>query len=142
MEKLLLIICMISINHVHSQNVKAKVVYEATSVGINASRLGLDYQYPDYEILDSPKKPVLFHLIVNGNEAMFQPEYDLPTKKKMGFSYDKTAVLAQHDKVYYTNSNTGESFFQSFWTVNTLVSTDEVTWKLGDESKKIGDYFC
>jgi len=134
--------CFISINIVYSQELKAMVVYEATLTKDDFVGSSNDFRFSKKQDVALSEKAVLFHLIVDGNEAIYRPEYDLPTKRKLGFKYDKTAVIARHDRIYYTNSDTRESYFQSFWTKDILVSTDTIDWELAEESKKIGPYIC
>ena len=138
----LVLLCLIGFNIVYSQELKAMVVYEATLTNDNTVNSPFDFLLSEKQDVALSEKAVLFHLIVDGNEAIYRPEYDLPTKRKLGFKYDKTAVMALHDRIYYTNSDTGESYFQSFWIKDILVSTDTIDWELTEESKRVGPYVC
>jgi len=131
----------------HSQDFKGKVVYnvEFENNISNSPKPIINDLFKIRVSVDQKeeeKKEVNFHLLVNGHEALFQSEYDLPTKKKLGFTYDKGAAMSQHENIYYYNSRSKENFYQSFWTKNHLVHVDSVNWKLTNESRIIGNYLC
>jgi len=142
MKIVLVLLCLISFHVTFSQELEALVIYEATLINDNIVDSSFDIHLSTKQDVALSEKAVLFHLIIDGNEAIYRPEYDLPTKRKLGFKYDKTAVIALHDRIYYTNSDTGESSFQSFWIKDILVSTDTIEWELEEESKKVGQHIC
>ncbi|GGW51923.1 GLPGLI family protein [Arenibacter certesii] len=137
-----------SINFIHSQNLKAKITYQATLNNEDFySRLVKDSTRTqverDAEInAISSSSPMNFHLFISGTEGLYQAEYDLPTKRSLGYKPNRTGIFARHDNIYYTNLETKEKFYQSFWSKEVLVDLDKVNWKLTQESKKIENYMC
>jgi len=137
---ILLSLCVVNL---HSQSLSAKIIYNVSSENV----LPPEPEYLNFGWTDGLKtiadeKPIKFILTIHGHEALFEPEFDLPTKKKLGYTYDRAAKLAEHDKIYYYNGKTGQSFFQSFWSKHYLVSVDRPEWTYTDETKKIGGYNC
>ena len=96
---------------------------------------------PPY-IENSTKQPTIFFLWFNGDKALFEAEYDLPTKRQKGFTFDRTAMAAMHERTYYYDSSLNQGFFQSFFLKEYLVSFDDVHWVYTNETKEIGGYTC
>lgn len=135
-------------NYSYAQDFKGKITYQATLNNDDFhNRLVKDSTLTklarDTEIRDiSSTSPINFHLFISGSESIYQAEYDLPTKRSLGYKPNRTGRIAQDNNIYYTNLKTKEKFYQSFWTKEVLVSLDKVNWKLTQETKKIGNYTC
>ena len=87
-------------------------------------------------------KPTTFYLFINGNESLYKAPLDPEARMNEGYGQNRTVNVAQYENVYYTNLETEEKIFESFWTRGILVKVDKIDWILTDETKKIGDYLC
>lgn len=148
MKKVTVLIFLLIINLSLSQDLKGKVTYQAslnsedflTRLEKNTS---LDKQRKDYQLKNvSTSSEMNFHLLFRDDESLFQAEYDLITKRNLGYKYNRTGEMAQDDRIYYTNLKTKENFYQSFWTKEVLVENEEINWVLSQETKKIGNQIC
>lgn len=143
MKNLLIILTFLLFNAVQSQFSKGKITYRATledngSLG-NIESTG----FPKKIIPNQPSDPpIIFHLFVKGDSGLYQAEYDLETKRKLGFKQNNTALVAGHDRIYYNNLETKENYYQSFWTKDVLVNVENHKWNITKETKKIGNYIC
>jgi GLPGLI family protein len=130
----------------YSQDFNAKIVYKATLDNENyrlriLNDTTIEYDIKTWRLQDiSNKEPIKFHLLINGNQALYKSEYDMIDRVNHG--WNMTSVIAQEQRVYYTNSQTKERFFESFFTEGVLVDLDDINWTLTQESKKIGNYTC
>ena len=133
------------VNSLSSQSLTARITYNVFSENIKSSQSQSHFlNFGQIEHLEtvSAKKPINFILTIQDHEARFEPEFDLPTKKNLGYTFDRVATLAEHDKIYYHDRRTGQSLFQSFWTKNYVVSVDKPEWTYTGETKKIGGFTC
>lgn len=132
----------------YSQALSGKITYQASLNSeefikrLNSDSLASDYQKKIQTNNVLTAKPMNFHLLINKNEALFQAEYDLITQRRIGLKQNKTGSVAGHDKIYYSNTQTEENIFQSFWTKEVLVSLKKLDWILTQETKTIGKYIC
>ncbi|WP_150452278.1 GLPGLI family protein [Arenibacter lacus] len=147
-QLIIILVLLFSFNFSYAQLIKAKIVYQATLSNQDYyNRLVKDSTLTqvarDTEInAISSSSPMNFHLFISGTEGLYQAEFDLPTKKSLGYKPNRTGRIAGHDNIYYTNLETKEKFYQSFWTKEILVDLNSVNWKLTQETKKIGNYTC
>lgn len=86
--------------------------------------------------------PTIFYLTFNKSESLYKSQYDMKTNRKLGLLLNQTGNVARHERIYYSNKEKNESFFQSFWTQEVLVNQEDVIWTITKEAKKIGDYNC
>ena len=143
MKNLLIIFMFLLFNAVHSQFSKGKITYKATLEDHGSVEDSELTGFPKAIIPDKPSSsPIIFHLFFKDNSALYQAEYDLETKRKLGFKYNKTGVVAEHNRIYYNNLETKENYYQSFWTKDVLVNVENHKWNITKETKKIGDYIC
>ncbi|WP_157941291.1 MULTISPECIES: GLPGLI family protein [Arenibacter] len=149
MRKIIILILVFgSVFKIHSQEFKAKITYQATlnnddfyvrlAKDSTLTKIERETQIEDI----STTRSMNFHLFISGTEGLYQAEYDLPTQRSMGFKSNRTGRIARGGNIYYTNLETKEKFYQSFWTMEVLVDLKKVNWKLTQETKKIGDYTC
>ncbi|MCM4173959.1 GLPGLI family protein [Arenibacter sp. TNZ] len=149
MKQIIVVLALLlSFNFAYTQILKGKVTYQAT--------LNNDDFYnrliKDTIMTQTRKKlhletisstyPSKFHLMINGNEALYQAEYDPATKVRIGYKPNRTDRVAQHENIYYSDLETNEKFYESFWTKGVLVNLNEIDWTLTQETKKIGVYIC
>jgi GLPGLI family protein len=143
MKAIQILVYFILINIGTAQSQKALIIYETIRVDNDHIRnKPISVEELDNLNLQMSKHKILFHLLVNDNEAIYQAEYDLPTKRELGFGFDETAILGEHEKVFYSNSETKDAFYRSFWTKNILVDTEAMNWNLINETKEIEGYLC
>ncbi len=90
----------------------------------------------------STTRPTEFYLYINGNEAIYRAPFDPQKYVSLGYKPNRTNNVARQENIYYTNSQTKEKYYESFWTPGVLVNLNEIDWKLGKETKKIGEYTC
>ncbi|WP_299520918.1 GLPGLI family protein [Winogradskyella sp.] len=147
MKKLMLLFsCFSTLLISHAQDIEAKIVYKATLDNenyrlriLNDSTIEEDVK--TWKLQDiSNKKPVNFHLLINGNQALYKSEYDMTDRMNLG--WNMTSIISQEERVYYTNSETKEKFFKPYFAEGILVDLGDVDWTLTKESKKIGKYIC
>jgi GLPGLI family protein len=146
MKNFFTIILLFSTCLISAQELMGKVTYLATFDDYEEDMLNID------EISVFPKKmnsdekisnsPIYFHLFFNKSKALFQAEYDLPTKRKLGFKFNKTGLMTSHENKYYIDLKEEDNYYQSFWSQDILVDLEDVNWTLTDETKKIGNFIC
>ena len=148
MKNIIYFILIVSINS-FSQKFNGKVTYRIKSNSdsyINSVKndLALSEHIKEGIIKDfSSNKPVNFILYVNKNEAIYKAEINKETRLKLnGPVMNVTSIMAGDNYVYYTNLSTGQRQFQNFDFPNILVNFDTISWKLTEETKKVGDYMC
>ncbi|WP_424001217.1 GLPGLI family protein [Maribacter sp. IgM3_T14_3] len=130
----------------YSQALNAKIKYQAT---LNSDEFYARF-IKDSLISDNLKKlytedisnsvPDVFYLLIKGNEALYKAQFDPEKRVNLGHKPNWTNNIAQYENVYYTNTNTNENFFKSFWTRGVVVNLNEVKWTLTEETKIIGGY--
>ena len=138
--------CLLSLCFCYSQELKAKITYKAVLNNENyKNRIFNDTTIEDEikknRLKDiSLKKPINFHLLIQGNQALYKAVNDMYIL--LNDEFNMTNVIAQAEIKYYTNLKTEEKFFQSYFRKDILVDLDEVDWTLTQETKKIGEYTC
>ncbi|SNR47072.1 GLPGLI family protein [Maribacter sedimenticola] len=143
-EFIVLLLLVFNFHSSISQELKGKITYQATLSDYN--KLEWDNMINSLDSFTGLDKsnpiPINFHLLFDSDKALYQAEYDLETKRKMGFTMNETGLAASHDRKYFTNLQTQEHFYQSFWTKDVLVNLDKVEWNLTNVTKMIGKYMC
>ncbi|ALM06805.1 hypothetical protein SB49_02545 [Sediminicola sp. YIK13] len=143
MKYLLIILLLFLGNLTQAQISEGKITYKATLEDHGFVEDSELTGFPKAIIPNKPSSsPIIFHLFFKDNSALYQAEYDLETKRKLGFKYNKTGVVAEHNRIYYNNLETKENYYQSFWTKDVLVNVENHKWNITKETKKIGDYIC
>ena len=117
-----LVFVLFTFNFAFSQSFKGKVTYQ---VSLNSDtflvRLSKDTIMPEFRRKHrlnrvATAKPTNFHLFFNGNESLYKSEYDMETKRNMGTVMNKTDNVAKGHCTYYTNIQSKEKVYQSFFT--------------------------
>lgn len=132
----------------NAQDLKAKITYEATLDNTDFyNRLIKDTTIT--EVSRNAKlenirstRPMNFVLYINGDEALYEAEYDLSEQRSLGLGYNRTGIVARSGNCYYTNLKTKEKYYQNYFTKEVLVNMEKVDWVLTKETKKIGKYTC
>lgn len=133
---------------IQSQENTAIITYTATLNNNNEiNRLIIDSVTPtDIKnkriSMASSKEPVNFILLVKGNKSCYKAEIGMDKKRQMKSEFNMTSVISREQNKYYTNLQTNESFFQSYFNSDILVDLGTVKWKITGEKKKIGKYIC
>jgi GLPGLI family protein len=143
---LLLVFCPVC--EISSQEFKAKIIYQATLNNdafynrlIKDSTMSETRKKLHLETI-STTEPTNFQLLINGNEALYQAEYDPATKVRLKLKPNRTDRVTQHENIYYSNLETNEKYYESFWTRGVLVLLNDIKWTLTQETKIIGEYTC
>jgi GLPGLI family protein len=132
----------------HSQISSGKVTYKASL----DPELYLENVKKNTELTQKRKEskvrrahnavPTIFYLTFNENESLYKSQYDMKTNRKLGLLLNQTGNVARHERIYYSNKEKNESFFQSFWTQEVLVNQENINWTMTNETRKIGNYNC
>ncbi len=144
---LFLLLISFGYNFTFSQNTKGKITYKATLNTEGFQKAIKDSVMPEFRKNDRLKSatnavPCNFNLFFNGKEALYKPEYDMATNRRLGLLLNYTGLVGRQDYIYYTNLENKDAFYQSFWTQEVLVTMDKVNWTLTQDTKKIGQYTC
>jgi GLPGLI family protein len=141
-------LCFFLYNFANAQYSKGKITYQ---VSLNSEtylqRLKKDTIMPDFRKelrlkSVSEATPINFLLLFNENKSLFKSEHNMFELRKLGKLMNKTGSVAGNHFTYYSNLDTKEFLYQSFWTDRVLVKSNPIEWKLTQETKKIGDYIC
>lgn len=149
MKKLILTFMVLAVvGFSNAQTTSGKITYKAT-VDLEAfvTLIKNDTAMPEKRKESRLKRasaavPTNFHLFFNDNESLYKAEHDMNTLRRLGLLLNQTGNVGKQSRIYYTNLQTKEKFYQYFFTKEMLVSVDEIKWKLTQETKKIGKYTC
>lgn len=147
--KLILVACIVlSCTISYSQKLRALVTYEVTldsekyfSKLVNDQSISAISKQANIELVMN-EKPMNFILTIRDNEASFESEFDLYEQRERDATTNRTGIMANTERIYYSNSNTKQFFFQSFWNQQVLVNINPKKWTLTKETKKINGYTC
>ena len=126
----------------YSQEYKGKVTYKVTSNSdafikrLNDSILSEQIKNDQIRTF-SNGTPVVFHLLINGKEALYKKSPDDKTNTRSGYVMNVTAIMAGEHNLYYTNLETEEKFYKNTSIDHILVNVADITWKLTGEKKKL-----
>ncbi|WP_139958758.1 GLPGLI family protein [Flavicella sediminum] len=148
MNKIVFIILFFAFNIANSQGLTGKITYQATSnSAINRERVKKDKKMSErerkyYLKIISKAVPENFQLTFKNNVAMFQAEYDIPTRRRLGLGMNYTAMLAHSEKRYFSKMTSKHVLGQSFFTDAVVIEFEPINWQLSQETKMIGKYKC
>ncbi|WP_139958757.1 GLPGLI family protein [Flavicella sediminum] len=148
MRKIIILLLFLFHQFISSQALNGKVTYTVNSEsqsflkGLPNNKKISEKSKTNLKKLIRTAKPMNFHLIFEGKEAVYRAEYDFPTRLRLKLGMNLTSLLASGNYTFYSNLNEKIVHGQNYFVNGVDILYKPIKWNLTQETKSIGGYRC